>query len=107
MSPSLKARTHKSLRFLPSEVEAAISRNSLILPNSAISMKWQNATRVADAGDEMSLEGEAVWPLRSSGLVFVSGDVAVFAFACFLGLLLGAMVSVVPTAGSARPEGPG
>src|ERR1700678_2095485 len=89
MSPSLKARAHKSLRFSPSEVEAAVLRNSLlILPNSAISMKWRNATRVADAGDEMSLEGEAVWLPLSSGLVFASGNAAVFAFACFLGLLL-------------------
>src|SRR5271168_2160069 len=90
MSPSLKARAHKSLRFSPSEVEAAVSRNSLILPNSAISMKWRNATRVADAGDEMSLEGKAVWLLLSRGMVFVSGCgcFAALVLPCFI-LLLG------------------
>ena len=63
-----------------------------MLPNSAISMNLRNATRVAGAGDKMLLEREAVWLLRSSESVFASGVAAVFAFACFLGLLLGAMV---------------
>ena len=63
-----------------------------MLPNSAISMKSRNATCVADAGDEMLSEGESVWLLLLSGLVPASGAVAIFAFACFLGLLLGAMV---------------
>src|SRR5271168_4874667 len=94
MSPSLKARAHKSLRFSPSEVEAAVSRNNLILPNSAISMKFQNATRVAGAGDGMSLEGEAVVVFVTNGAVVLStcasGDAAGFALG-FLGLLPGAM----------------
>jgi hypothetical protein len=73
-------------------VEAAVSRNSLILPNLAILMNSQNAMRVAGAGDKMLLEGESVWLLLSSVPVFASGEAAVFAFACFLCLLLGAMV---------------
>jgi len=45
-------------------------------------MKCRNATRVADAGDEMSSEGEAVWLLLSRGMVFASGC------GCFAALVL-------------------
>ena len=73
-------------------MEAAVSRKVLILPHLVISMKSWNTTRVADSEEEMSSEGESVWLLLLSGLVPASGAAAVFAFACFLGLLLGAMV---------------
>ena len=83
MRPSLKARAHKSLRFSPSEDDAAVVIKFLIALKSASSMNSQNATRVC-VGDDVS-----------SRVAISESAVAVgaanFDLLCFF-LLLGPMV---------------
>ena len=71
-----------------------------MVSKSASSIKLRNSVRVADADDEVLLEGESVWLLRSSALVFASGCgyFAALVLLCFV-LLLGLMVAVVSVYG--------
>src|ERR1700678_3142714 len=68
--------------------------------NSASSRYWRNVMRISDVDGGLLSEGETMWLLRSSALVFASGCgyFAALVLLCFV-LLLGLMVAVVSVYG--------